>query len=321
MYYVLNVQAGIESFDEARFFLQMRRWLHASLIAELFFYTGLLFIKLSFLLFFRRLGQGINFFRRVWWPVLFVTLASYFSSVGDVDYKCLVGPLETILQECNTASSIHFVIITLQVNCAFDILSDFLIMLLPATLLWRTKIRRTKKFAILGLFSLSIVTMVIAIVRVATIGVTRRPDGNLDNTYLWLWSSIEPAVAIVVSCLSAFPQLFTQSSRSQKPAFTPSESRLRMMSRIRSRKNRTKDTLAELGSVTQHTAAFDHSRVETDVEATSQRSQDSQQPVLVPHTHRPVVHAYRGPFQEQSVGSESQITHQIEFSVTKRPGE
>ncbi|OTA54022.1 hypothetical protein K449DRAFT_469708 [Hypoxylon sp. EC38] len=317
MYYALNVQAGIEPFDETRFFPQMRRWLHASLIAELFFYTALLFIKLSFLLFFMRLGQGINFFRWVWWPVFFVTLASYFASMGDVDYKCLVGPLDTILQKCNTASSIHFVVTTLQVNCAFDILTDFLIMLLPAILLWRTQIQRTKKFAILGLFSLSVITMVIAIVRVATIGVTRRPDGNLDSTYLWLWTSIEPAVAIVVSCLSAFPQLFTQSSRNQKPAFTPSESRLRMMSRIRVGKNRTKNTWAELGSVTQHTTAFDHSRAETDVEATSQRSQNSQQLVLVPHTHRPVVYAYRGPSQGQSFGSEGQITHEVEFSVTK----
>lgn len=67
-------------------------------------------------------------------------------------------------------------------------------MLLPTILLWKTQIRRAKKFAILGLFSLSIVTMVIAIVRVASIGLTRRPDGNIDSSYLWLWSMIEPCV-------------------------------------------------------------------------------------------------------------------------------
>lgn len=70
------------------------------------------------------------------------------------------------------------------------------VMLLPMLLLWNTKIRRAKKLAILGLFSLSIITIIISIVRVASIALTLRPDGNLDSTYLWLWSSIEPCVGM-----------------------------------------------------------------------------------------------------------------------------
>ena len=128
MYYALNVQAGIEPFDEDHFFPNMKRWLLASLIAELFFYTSLVLIKLAFLFFFKRLGHNVNFFKWVWWPVLVITLGSYIGSVGNVDYKCLVGPLDTILQECNTSSSIRFVITTLKANCAFDVLTDFLSM-------------------------------------------------------------------------------------------------------------------------------------------------------------------------------------------------
>lgn len=128
-------------------------------------------------------------------------------------------------------------------------------------------------------------------------------------------------LAIVVSCLSAFPQLFAQSSRTNKKlGFTPSETYLRMISRIRAKRNRTKDTWAELDPISQPTA-FDRSYVSHDPEISSQRSVSSQQPVLVPNTHRPVVHAYRGETQDAPTGSEDQIMHQIEFTVTKQPGQ
>lgn len=67
-------------------------------------------------------------------------------------------------------------------------------MVLPIVLLWNVRIRWSKKIAVLGLFSLSLVTIAIAIVRVADINATRRPDGNEDVSFLWLWSAIEPAV-------------------------------------------------------------------------------------------------------------------------------
>lgn len=67
-------------------------------------------------------------------------------------------------------------------------------MLLPAILLWNVRIRLAKKIAIFGLFSLSIITMVVAIIRTVMLDTTRRPDGNFDTSYLWLWSVIEPVV-------------------------------------------------------------------------------------------------------------------------------
>lgn len=128
MYYVLNVQAGVEPYVEEQFLPRMRRWLLASLVAELFFYTSLISIKLAFLFFFRRLGASIQYFHWVWWPVLVVSIGNYLGSIGNVDYKCLVGSVETVLKECNTTSSINFIITTLKANCALDVLSDFMSM-------------------------------------------------------------------------------------------------------------------------------------------------------------------------------------------------
>lgn len=123
----------------------------------------------------------------------------------------------------------------------------------------------------------------------------RRPDGNPDVTWLWFWSAIEPSVgmqfrsphldalpdrllcceetlinillATLVCCGSAFPQLFTSSTQSsRKPQFSPSETYLRMMSRIRAARKRpqTEDdtTWLDLTAASQNTTGqFDsHSR-------------------------------------------------------------
>lgn len=126
MYYVLGVQAGIEQYVQEFFLPRMRAWLTASIIAELFFYTALLLIKLAFLFFFKRLGNGIDHFKWVWWPVFVITVGSYLGAIGNVKYSCLIGPLEAILAECNTEPTIKFVVNTLYANCALDVLTDFL---------------------------------------------------------------------------------------------------------------------------------------------------------------------------------------------------
>ncbi|POS68497.1 hypothetical protein DHEL01_v213109 [Diaporthe helianthi] len=198
MYYIMNVQAGLAIFAPDRYLPSLRNWLNASLIAELFFYTALFSIKLSFLCFFRRLGNKIKYFRYIWWGVLFVTVSSYLASVGNVDYKCLVGTIEQITVVCQTKHEINFTTATLKANAALDIMTDFMIMLLPTLLVWNTQIRWSKKLALIGLFSLSIITIIIAIVRAVMVDSERRPDGNPDVTWLWFGSAVEPSVAIMV---------------------------------------------------------------------------------------------------------------------------
>lgn len=89
-----------------------------------------------------------------------------------------------------------------------------------------------------------------------------------------------------------------------------------MMSHIRSKRKQAKSSSTELISVSQYTA-LDDSRFIPDPEVSSQRSQGSERPVLVPKTHRPVVHAYRGAHHDVPIGPADQITHQVEFTVTK----
>lgn len=125
MYYVIDVEAGLRSF-EPDFFSHLRRWLIVSLIVELFFYTSLVLVKLSFLFFFRRLGSGIDYYQRIWWPVAAICLITYFVSVGDVDYKCLLGPNDFLTTVCNSHKRISSTDKTLIANAVLDVISDFL---------------------------------------------------------------------------------------------------------------------------------------------------------------------------------------------------
>lgn len=136
MYYTLNVSAGLAAI-EADFVTRTRRWLIVNLIVEIFFYATLLGVKLSFLFFFRRLGHNVHGQRCLWWPILIFSLIVFFVSLGDVQYECLVGPTTTILSYCSTRAASRFTTLTLIINCALDVLSDFLSMVI---ILWVTHV-------------------------------------------------------------------------------------------------------------------------------------------------------------------------------------
>lgn len=77
-----------------------------SQVAILFlFYSCLWSVKLGVLIFFRRLGQKVKGQKIWWWCVFGFTLATYATCIGDIQYRCLLGPLEFIF-----SMSRHFLI-------------------------------------------------------------------------------------------------------------------------------------------------------------------------------------------------------------------
>lgn len=65
-------------------------------------------------------------------------------------------------------------------------------MLLPITLVWNVQMRARKKLAFMGLFSLSILTMIVAIIR--TINVNSVTSENVyvgGTTFLWTWTNVQ----------------------------------------------------------------------------------------------------------------------------------
>ncbi len=71
-------------------------YLRETIATIIFFFSGLWAIKLSFLVFFKRLGQNVRHQKPVWWTVLAITGTTYLVCLGTIDYRCLGGPYSYI---------------------------------------------------------------------------------------------------------------------------------------------------------------------------------------------------------------------------------
>jgi hypothetical protein len=102
-------------------------FLKASTAVIILFYSTLWSIKLSFLFFFRRLYINVGGkWMRFWWAITIITIASWAVCIGNIDYKCLVRPLEKIASTCNNGHAVRFQKLTLILNCILDTLTDVL---------------------------------------------------------------------------------------------------------------------------------------------------------------------------------------------------
>lgn len=134
MYWILAVDAGTAA-PAADILSKQIVWLRVSLAVEIFFYTSLTAVKLSFLFFFRRLGENVRRFNWYWWPLTMFVLAIWVAAIGNVQYKCEVGSIVQLNTGfCVSEAASRFTSDTLKANCALDVLSDFL-----STLFWKRK--------------------------------------------------------------------------------------------------------------------------------------------------------------------------------------
>lgn len=114
--------------------------LHTEAAILLLYYTSLWIVKLSFLVFFRRLGQKIIGQKIWWWCVLVFTVGTWASCIGSMSFKCLLSSLDyfhgkyaysisealilTIEAECTHPSARDHERTTEIHNCVVDVVSD-----------------------------------------------------------------------------------------------------------------------------------------------------------------------------------------------------
>jgi hypothetical protein len=73
-------------------------------------------------------------------------------------------------------------------------------MTIPIIMLWNVRISLRKKLALIGIFSLTVIVIVFAIVRVAVVTSYTKQS---DITWLYVWSNIEMSVG---KCFTRLPQ-------------------------------------------------------------------------------------------------------------------
>lgn len=82
------------------FVIDVQNFLRGSAVVIMLFYSTLCAVKLSFLIFFRRLVQGVARQKQLWWCVLAITIGSYFVCIGTIEYNCLFPSYIKIASEC-----------------------------------------------------------------------------------------------------------------------------------------------------------------------------------------------------------------------------
>jgi hypothetical protein len=123
MFYIMAVAAGLELPGEG--FVPISDSYSRSMIAFLIlFFSALWSIKISFLLFFRRLGQNVRGQKVVWWPVFGFTIATYFACIGTIQYPCFVSSFAYEVANCSTPAATSFQRTMLKLNCTWDVLTD-----------------------------------------------------------------------------------------------------------------------------------------------------------------------------------------------------
>ena len=90
LYTVIEVVDGQKIMPSPQFVSSVKSGLRSLFVSYLLYYTALWSVKLSFLFFFRHLGNSIRRQRILWYCVFVFTSATYVTCVGTINYKCLV---------------------------------------------------------------------------------------------------------------------------------------------------------------------------------------------------------------------------------------
>lgn len=185
--------------------------LHGNLASYLCTWTCLYLIKLSFMAFFRGLGRQIRSQQILWWCVLVFIGASYATTIGLMDYKCLTSVGVDMIENCRTQKVIDFEFVTTRVQTTLDIVTDALIVLVSGNIVWRVSMAWKKKLLLTGICCLTIAMVVVAIIRI----VIGSPGKVPDLTWLLLWNSVEMTIAIHVACVASFRSLYSHTKNTQ----------------------------------------------------------------------------------------------------------
>ncbi|KAI1432590.1 hypothetical protein GGR50DRAFT_585711 [Xylaria sp. CBS 124048] len=168
-----------------------------------------LFIKTSFLFFYRRIfvvnkrsvtGWILNGLIVI---VVLSSLAFFFAGLFQcrTNFSALWGSTTGIVESC--VDTMH---LTLSV-CVTGFIFDLILITTPIPLVWQLNLRLSRKIAIVGVFLLGSVSIVASLLRLINLarlvsqGFNETSDGLLVVTQYLYWGIIESGVGILSACL------------------------------------------------------------------------------------------------------------------------
>ncbi|DAA77524.1 TPA_exp: Uncharacterized protein A8136_6070 [Trichophyton benhamiae CBS 112371] len=187
------------------------------------FYSALWCIKISLLLFFRPFLRALPDQLR-WWNVtityLFITFVLGFLatllSCGGPRQLNHVAPGQKYCQSRVDSITRN---VSLFGWFAADVSTDLLVMILPLRLIYGMHISYAQKIRAGALFSVGMLCMITAIIRLVQIG-SKTGITNPNVQWLSLWGTVEATTAMVVGCLPTFRLIFKSSPGHDQPNYS-----------------------------------------------------------------------------------------------------
>ena len=105
LYLQYAVQSGTAPFTPE--FISKDTLLLRSIVpVSILFYSCLWAVKISLLLFFRRLGSNVNGQKIWWWSIFVVTVLAWVACIGDLNWRCSLGSYYWIYVTCKSSSDL-----------------------------------------------------------------------------------------------------------------------------------------------------------------------------------------------------------------------
>lgn len=217
LYLEVDIQAGLQAppadyIDQHKLELK----LHSAFIS--LFVTSIFCVKFSFLFFFRMLIRQQKKLMWWWWTVfvshIIGTLYVFFCQfIACVHYE------KRFLIKCVGENVVQFNLY--RVAGILDIITDILLISIPVLVLLNLHLNLRRKFALAGVFCLSIFMILIAILRIALIN-----DWYVDGTLAFFLTQLEGCVGLMVVSVSAFRALYVARQTASKQRAQDHEIRL-----------------------------------------------------------------------------------------------
>lgn len=137
---------------------------------------------------FQKITFGINLLIGLWGAAIFLACALQCRPMNAYWDKSIDG---------HCIDSTSFII----VNQGFNVITDFVILILPIPIIWGLQRAWQDKVALNGIFALGIFVCFASIYRIVTL-FWMKPDDITYTVYqATLWTHIEPSIGLICSCL------------------------------------------------------------------------------------------------------------------------
>ncbi|CAF9926230.1 MAG: hypothetical protein ALECFALPRED_003396 [Alectoria fallacina] len=185
---------------------QMATFLKELNAAVLTYTLSIAMVKISILLLYRRIFDTLIFRR----ATIVVGMACISWLVAAL--LCLAFQCHTIAERDNPDSLFSDQCIHIKVY--WDAITgsnmglDLIILCMPLHMVWNLKLATRQKMALSGIFTLGALVCVASLMRIITIDLVKGGDLTYTIVTCYMWSQVEPTMAIVCACFTTLRPLF-----------------------------------------------------------------------------------------------------------------